>query len=512
MLFNSYPFLFLFLPLALLGFHAAARVGPQTAKIWLCAVSLVFYACWHLEWLILLLCSIVFNYGMSSQLRGEDLPDTRRQSLLLTAAITINLLLLVYYKYLFSLLGFFHEQGWLAADAGSVALPIGISFFTFTQIGYLVDCRQGLVRERGFLEYLLFVSFFPHLTAGPILHHREVMPQFADPATYRLHAGNMAVGFTLFSVGLCKKVLLADSIVTWVDYGNAHLPRIDFVTAWSVAVAYSMQLYFDFSGYSDMAIGLGILFAVRMPLNFNSPFKALSIIEFWQRWHITLTRYVTLLVYNPLSLYVARRRQRAGLAVNRNALASASGFAGMIAFPTMITTLVAGIWHAAGLQFVAYGALHGVYLCVNHVWRLYRKPLQTSSLGRTAKTWSVFWRWLLTYLAVLAAMVLFSAHSLEDAGLLLKGMLGLNGPGFPVSPNVRSHWFYVGILMGIAFGLPNIYQFLGTWSPALTAVRALQWPALTWRPALRYAMVFGLLLGAAALSSERTVRFLYFQF
>jgi alginate O-acetyltransferase complex protein AlgI len=511
MLFSSYPFLFIFLPLALLGFFAAARLGPLAARLWVCAVSLLFYGWWHPQGLILLGCSICFNYGISTQLHG-DTATARRQSMLLMIAIVANLLLLIYYKYLFPFLDVLYRQGWLSTDAGSIALPIGISFFTFTQIGYLVDCRQGLVKERGFLEYFLFVSFFPHLIAGPILHHREVMPQFADPENFRPRAGNLAVGFTLFAVGLFKKVLLADAIAPWVDWGNAHLQHIDLLTGWSVAVAYSMQLYFDFSGYSDMAIGLGFLFAVRMPLNFNSPYKALSIIDFWQRWHITLTRYVTLLIYNPLSLHIARQRQRAGLPVNRRALASVPVFAGMIALPTMITTLIAGVWHAAGLQFVAYGVLHGLYLCVNHFWRVFRKPLQGSSTEPRTNLWSVGWRWLLTYTSVLVAMVLFFAHSLSDAALLLKGMVGMNGSGFPVVPNVAVHWLYVGVLMGIAFGLPNIYQFLGSWSPALTAVGSLKFPSLAWRPALRYAVVFGLLLGVAALASEHTIRFLYFQF
>ena len=230
--------------------------------------------------------SIALNYLLSlAILSTEEQPA--RQRLILTIGIVLNLSVLVYYKYLFALLGFATSIGLLSTDFGNVILPLGISFFTFTQIGYLVDCQQGLVRERGLANYVLFVTFFPHLIAGPILHHREVMPQFADNATYQLNGGKLTAGFTLFVLGLVKKVVFADQIAPWADTGFAHTGELGLLGSWSTVLAYSMQLYFDFSGYSDMAVGLGAMFGVSLPINFNSPYKSTGVIEFWQRWHMT---------------------------------------------------------------------------------------------------------------------------------------------------------------------------------------------------------------------------------
>jgi alginate O-acetyltransferase complex protein AlgI len=546
-LFNSYVFLYGFLPIALVGYYGVAhRYGARAARIWLCLASFVFYGWWNPALVLLLMGSIAFNYVSSLYLVGEESGNSLHQGKILFAAVAANLLLLFYYKYLFALLGFFHELGWTAVAAGSVILPIGISFFTFTQIGYLVDCRQGLVRDRSLLNYVLFVTFFPHLIAGPILHHREVMPQFANDATYRLRVENIAVGLTLFTVGLVKKVLLADSIAPWAESGFADLQPIYFVQAWSVALAYSMQLYFDFSGYSDMAIGLGIMFAIRLPLNFNSPYKSMSIIDFWQRWHITLTRYVTLLVYNPIALRVARYRQRAGLTMSRQAAVTASGFASMIAFPTLATTLVAGIWHGAAVQFIVYGVLHGVYLCVNHVWRIFHRPFVAPTPLRAVALYSIVWRVVLTYCAVLVAQIVFRAQSVADASILVEGMLGIHGTGFPLSvPLDIIHYFgplqgwllnhrilsvglretydsitsplvahcaLVLVLGIVAFGSPNVYQLLNDWSPALTKVKSMRWRFLEWRPTWVTAAGIGALLAVAALWSGRTAQFLYFQF
>jgi alginate O-acetyltransferase complex protein AlgI len=514
MLFNSYLFLYGFLPLVLIGYYGAAHWfgGARTAKIWLCAASFVFYGSWNPALVFLLLGSIGFNYFASRFLVGEEHPGSRHQGRILFLAVAVNLLVLFYYKYLFPLIGFFHRHGWTEINPGSVILPIGISFFTFTQIGYLVDCRQGQVRDRGFLDYMLFVTFFPHLIAGPILHHREIMPQFASDATYRLRADNIGVGLTLFAVGLAKKVLLADSIAPWVDLGFADLHGIAIINAWSVAAAYSMQLYFDFSGYSDMAIGLGIMFAIRLPLNFDSPYRALSIIDFWQRWHMTLTRYVTLLVYNPLSLRIARYRQRRGLPQGRRAAATLTGFANTIAIPTFATTLLVGIWHGAGMQFVVYGALHGVYLSVNHAWRIVYKPFAVPAILKASAVYSILWRVTLTYTSVLMAMILFRAQNLSDAMALAKGMFGFHGAGLPLSATVASHMGYVLVLGVVAFGFPNIYQMLNHWSPALTRVKPIRARFLAWRPTPLHAAGFGVLLAVAALYSQRAVRFLYFQF
>jgi alginate O-acetyltransferase complex protein AlgI len=517
-LFNSYVFLYGFLPIALVGYYGVAQLyGARAARIWLCLASFVFYGWWNPPLLLLLIGSISFNYLLSLHLVGDERGDAPRQSKILLAGVAANLMLLFYYKYLFVLLGFLRDVGWTAADAGSVILPLGISFFTFTQIGYLVDCRQGVVRERGLLNYVLFVTFFPHLIAGPILHHRELMPQFANDATYRLRVENMAVGLTLFALGLVKKVMLADSIAPWVEAGFDNLQHIALLQAWSVALAYSLQLYFDFSGYSDMAIGLGIMFAIRLPLNFNSPYKSMSIIDFWQRWHITLTRYLTLLVYNPLALRVARHRRDAGLPMDRHAAATPSGFASMIAFPTLTTTLLAGLWHGAAPQFVLYGAFHGVYLCVNHIWRLFHRPYVVPATLRAVALYSIAWRVVLTYCAVLLAEIFFRAKSASDAVTLVGGMLGFHGTGLreaghSITSTFVYHCVLVLVLGIVAFGFPNVYQMLDGWSPALTKVKPMRSRFLAWRPNWVTAAGIGVLLAVAALYSERTTQFLYFQF
>jgi alginate O-acetyltransferase complex protein AlgI len=543
MLFNSYVFLFVFLPISVVGYYALARwSGSRAAKIWLCLASFVFYGWWNPGFVLVLLGSIAFNYALSLRLHGEDTPGSH-QSALLAFGVTANLLLLAYYKYFFPLLGFFDDIGWSHFDYGSVILPIGISFFTFTQIGYLVDCREGLVPDRGLLNYVLFVTFFPHLIAGPILHHREIMPQFANEDSYRFKSANLAIGLTLFAFGLCKKVLLADAIAPWAESGFARTANIDFPNAWSVAVAYSMQLYFDFSGYSDMAIGIGIMFGIKLPLNFNSPYKSASIIEFWQRWHMTLTRYLTLFLYNPIALWMARRRQAAGLPNNRQAAATPAGFVTLIGFPTMATMLLAGVWHGAGWQFVVFGVLHGCYLMINHAWSIFRPAKKGApDLGALGLSWRIA----LTYLAVLLAQVFFRANSAPEAMSLVAGALGLHGSGFPLYiplaaeqklgpladfligrgflaigmrdaynsatlPLITNSALAIGLAL-IAFGTPNVYQILDRFSPALQKVRELRWTWLAWRPNVATAIATGVAIFIATQYFNRAARFLYFQF
>jgi|HubBroStandDraft_1064217.scaffolds.fasta_scaffold00034_41 alginate O-acetyltransferase complex protein AlgI len=525
MLFNSSVFCYAFLPISILGYYfLARRGGVSAAKIWLCVASFVFYAWWNPVFLVLLIGSIAFNYSLSVFLTDSDADAGRRQSLLLAAGITANLLLLFYFKYFAALSRFLHDLGLTRADAGSIILPLGISFFTFTQIGYLVDCRQGLVKERGLVNYVLFVTFFPHLIAGPILHHREIMPQFANPATYRFKAENLAIGLALFAFGLIKKVGLADSISPWAELGFMHTQGTAFIQSWSVALAYSMQLYFDFSGYSDMAIALGIMFGVKLPLNFNSPYKASSIIDFWQRWHMTLTRYLTLLLYNPIALWVARRRQAKGLPAGQKAAATASGFRSIIVFPTMVTMLLAGVWHGAGLQYFIFGALHGAYLCVNHAWRIFMPSSSTASSSAapalSSRLWMRFWPVAVTYLGVLVAEVFFRARSAGDALALLAGMSGANGVGarpafFTSNPDALRLADNLALGLGlavIAFCAPNVYQIMGQWSPALTKVRSTLRPSLQWQPTLKWAMVGSVLLFLASLRFDQKAVFLYFQF
>ena len=297
MLFNSYLFIFGFLPVTLLGFFWLARSSHVYAAAWLALASLFFYGYWNPAYIGLLLGSIVCNYAFGlwmakAQVRAQSQREGgKRAKHILVFAIAANLSLLAYYKYA----NFFvsNVDAVLGTDwnVSNIILPLGISFFTFTQIAFLVDTYQGKVKEYNFIHYVLFVTYFPHLIAGPVLHHQEMMPQFARPSTYRINWEHVATGLMLFTLGLCKKTLWADPIAAYVDgiFGGIGLGLTPTIyEAWCGALAYTLQIYFDFSGYTDMALGIALMFGIRLPINFDSPYQATSIIEFWRRWHMTL--------------------------------------------------------------------------------------------------------------------------------------------------------------------------------------------------------------------------------
>jgi alginate O-acetyltransferase complex protein AlgI len=513
-LFTSYVFLFAFLPVALAGFFLAARwLGPRAAGVWLVGASLIFYGWWNIGCVPLLALSIAGNYA-AGRLLVANAARPRLQAWVLGLAIAANLGALIWFKYLYWLLDLAGAPGWLAAPVAGVALPLGISFFTFTQILFLVDCRQDMARHRAALDYCLFVTFFPHLIAGPILHHRDMMPQFADPDTYRFRADNFAVGIGVFIVGMLKKCLIADPTGGFVAAGFAAPDGLTLGPAWHAALAYSMQLYFDFSGYSDMAIGLGLMFNLRLPLNFNSPYKAAGIIAYWQRWHMTLTRTITLLLYNPIALWIARRR-----AMRRKPGArSLGGFAAMVAMPTFATMAIAGVWHGAGAQFLVFGLLHGLYLSINHAWRILRPARPVGWVGHGASV-------LLTYLSVLAASVFFRAPSVGAALSMLGAMTGLHGFGAttPASgPAMAGVWgdgardaadmIWLAGLFGIVWFLPNTQQIFASARPVLDRITPGPMAWLRWRPSIGWAVAIGLGGVVAVLSMGGSGEFLYFRF
>ena len=550
MLFNSFIFLTLFLPPALAGYYLLGQRMPRVAAAWLCGASIVFYGWWNPAFVALLVGSIAFNYAMSCAIVAAPAQSARRRWLL-GLAITADLALLVRYKYLATLLtALVHASGiapadWVAHGMQDVILPLGVSFFTFTQIGYLLDCNAGIVKERDPLGYVQFVTFFPHLIAGPILHHKEMMTQFAQPATYKLRAENLSIGAFVFTIGLAKKLLFADTIAPFADAGFAAPHELQWLAAWGTCLAYALQLYFDFSGYSDMAVGLAKMFGVRFPLNFNSPFKAASIIDFWQRWHMTLTRYLTAYLYYPLAMRINRSRALRGLPIGRLAQRSTSGFLSTVAVPTFYTMALAGIWHGAGLQYLIYGLLHALYLTVNHAYRAWRAAAQPAVAARTAGavaagtatalTLSLKARVrhagnvLLTFVAALVAFAFFRAHGVGDALALLQGMAGLRGieapdwPAWSTANMSLGGWLHlvagrstlglqIVALLAIVWCTPNSHQLMGRFSPALDRAAEGLPAALTWRPSLRWtvAMVGVLVFCVAQLHGE--VRFLYFQF
>ncbi|RDU98575.1 MBOAT family O-acyltransferase [Trinickia dinghuensis] len=535
MLFNSFVFLTLFLPIALAVYYAAGAYAPRLAAAWLCVASFIFYGAWAPAFVGLLLASIAFNYGMSRAILAGK-PGSRGRRMWLAAAICVDIGVLVRYKYwsamacaLVEWLGL-SAHGWLAQTSGSVILPLGVSFFTFTQIGYLLDCHAGIVKRSDALGFVQFVTFFPHLIAGPILHHKEMMTQFAQPETYRLRAENISIGASVFAIGLAKKLLLADPIAPYADAGFAAPAALGAWGAWGTALAYALQLYFDFSGYSDMAVGLAKMFGVRFPLNFNSPFRATSIIDFWQRWHITLTRYLTAYLYYPLSMRINRRRAARGLPIGRAAQRSPTGFAMTVAVPTLYTMGLAGIWHGAGLQYLIYGLLHAGYLTINHAWRNWRATVQGTAAppGIGAQKLRHVASVLVTFVAALVAFVFFRAHGIGDALAMLEGMAGVRGFGASAWPplDAGAHglaWLrlamgrampapQVAVLLAIAWFAPNSHEWMGRFSPALERASNAVPAGLAWSPSFRWTATVMLVLLVCASQLHGEVRFLYFQF
>jgi alginate O-acetyltransferase complex protein AlgI len=503
MLFNSNVFIFGFLPAAWLGFWALSRLHRRLVVPWLVLASIVFYSYWKPAFVAVLLVSMGVNYGFSRAIAAS--PASRRKALLV-AAVAVNLGALGYFKYLFPALQFLRSMGLTARDWGSTQLPIGISFFTFTQLAYLVDLCQDEATPEGLTSYAFFVTFFPHLVAGPILHHREIMPQVASGRALRPRSGDVALGMTWFVLGLAKKVVIADHLSFEANNLFDGTGRATPMVAWIGVLAYSLQLYFDFSGYSDMANGLARMFSIEFPFNFNSPYKATNIIDFWQRWHMTLTRYLTLYLYNPLSLAVSRHRVARGLKVNKRAMATVSGFAGMVVLPTMVTMFLAGVWHGAGFQFIVFGLLHGLYLTVNHAWRAFRPAGRARGPVAGAMTHAA--SLLLTYACVLLGQVFFRASSVRSAVDVLESLAGLHGGVVsgdlrPLVTTVR-----LALLYAIVWWLPNTQEWLGLQASNAPAIR----PSVRWRISPGYALAVGAVFALALVSSNTAATFLYFQF
>jgi D-alanyl-lipoteichoic acid acyltransferase DltB (MBOAT superfamily) len=530
MLFNSYVFIFGFLPLALIGYQIAAQLRGKVVIAWLGLISVAFYAWWRPAFVILLLGSITANY-LAAVLISRNLDSPGRSRLWMAAAIVVNLLVLGYFKYLFPVLNFWSSALGAHAHWADVVLPLGISFFTFTQIAYLVDLKQGTAKLQDPMSYLLFVTFFPHLIAGPILHHQEMMPQFQDPRRRGLNWNDVAVGFSWFIMGLAKKVLVADHFAPTVNAIYALHEPLPALLAWRAVLGYALQLYFDFSGYSDMALGLARMFSIDFPLNFSSPYKATSVIDFWQRWHITLTRYITAYVYSPVQLWVSRRRQAQGKKVSRKALATPEGFISMTAAPMLFTMGIAGIWHGAGLQYVVFGLLHGFYLTVNHGWRTFRHARTPTPGGRPvaapleqgggARMTSHITKVALTFFCVLIAQVYFRAESCGQAASVLAGMFGFHGAGLRTGLPGESlaTVAHQGAVMIAAFGivwlLPNTQQILARFKPALeTTVWDTGAPTarLLWYPNVRWALLLSVAFISALVGLKDPSTFLYFQF
>ncbi len=401
MLFNSYVFIFVYLPVVLGAFFSCCYFRLRSAAQWsLLVSSLAFYAYWDVRFLPLLCGSIVFNYVFGNLIYKASSSEVRRVYLVI--GLIVNLALLLYFKYLNFFISSVNHILPFELNLGDIVLPLGISFFTFTQIAYLIDVYQAKAIPGGWDSYGLFVTVFPHLIAGPVLHHKDMINQFEDPLNYRWSSYNFAVGTFLFVMGLTKKVLIADHLFSYVspvfDKGQMAIP---FIQAWIGAIAYSIELYFDFSGYSDMAMGLGLYFNIKLPLNFHSPYQATSIIDFWRRWHISLSNFLKDYLYIPLG---GNRKGEMGKLRN-----------------LLITMFLGGIWHGANWTFVIWGLCHGIFLVINHLWR--KLNINISNWASQA----------LTLLCVVVAFAIFRSPDLKNAFEVLKGLFGFNGIVLPES-------------------------------------------------------------------------------
>jgi alginate O-acetyltransferase complex protein AlgI len=508
MLFSSYKFVFVFLPILMVAFALGRLYSARTSIVVLVIASLYFYAAWKHAYLYLLLGSISLNFSLGLL---ADQPNRRRAVMI--AGVVMNLLLLGYFKYATFLADNFNLIAGTDLRFEKVLLPIGISFFTFQQIAYLVDLKRSAPVERNPINFTLFVTFFPHLIAGPLVHHAEMIPQFKNTVPKRF-AVLAARGTAIAVAGLFKKVVLADSFAQfsspafqYVDAGGA----ISCFWAWIATLAYALQIYFDFSGYSDMAIGLALMFGIRLPANFRSPYKACSIVEFWRRWHITLSRFLRDYLYIPLG------GNRAG-AMRRYA-------------NIMITMLLGGLWHGASWTFVAWGAVHGICLVANQLWRVTyaNRPALTAALSGAPGPARKAVAWASTFSIVIASWVLFRATTMQGALTMLYALAGVSKPiatpTFVPAASVRFAdlpWTFtadshaavaatiVALGLAITIFLPNTMDLFGyrEYRRAPQAARC-RWQ---WRPTGWWALGVATALSVSIFGMWQRLEFLYFQF
>lgn len=524
MLFNSPIFIFVFLPIVILTFYFIGNRGYHQAAIaWLVLSSLFFYGWWNPAYVMLLLVSIIYNYALGLWIIKAGIKqDEVRQKRLLIMAVAANLLLLGYYKYAKFFLSSVNSLAGMHLSLGEIILPLGISFFTFTQIAFLVDAYYGKVQDYNFISYMLFVTYFPHLIAGPILHHKEMIPQFRNKHILNFRLQLFVMGLSVFFIGLFKKVVIANTLATYAtpvfNVANSGLTAITFFSAWGGAVAYAFQIYYDFSGYCDMAIGISLFFGIRLPLNFYSPYKATNIIDFWRRWHMTLSRFLRDYLYIPLG---GNRKGKARRYIN-----------------LVVTMLLGGLWHGAAWTFIIWGGLHAFYLLINHAWLSLRGAI---GMNPDSSSWIGCWiARIVTFMAVTVAWVFFRAENIDAAVKILRGMTGLNGfilptKLLPILNYIGSFGAYLEdygvkfiydpvfdlrgyplllVLLVFTWFAPNTQQFMGRYKTTVNVSEgaSICSPWLQWRPSRCSAVFTALLTCLALLGLNEVSEFLYFQF
>lgn len=511
MLFNSAVFLFGFLPCTLLIYFLIGRLpSPRPALLFLALASLFFYGWWSPKFLAVLLASIAINACLGYSIVKDERLHIRRS--LLTVGILFNLLLLGYFKYAYFVATNLNELFGAHLQIAHVALPLGISFFTFQKIAFLVDAYRGKVHGFKLLDYGLFVTFFPQLIAGPIVHHSEFIPQLSKPGLTKPNTSNLAIGVTLFCIGLFMKTVLADvsstiadPVFRAADAGQLPTPP----QAWAAALAYSFQLYYDFAGYSVMALGLARMFNIVLPINFYSPYKAVNIIEFWRRWHITLSRFLRDYLYFPLG---GNRRGTKRRYIN-----------------LFVTMVLGGLWHGAAWTFVLWGAAHGVMLIINHAWHAALRAVGIAPGKGSA--WGRVLAGCITFIAVVTAWVPFRSTTFDGMWNVLSAMYGFGAKGYAASFKafLREEWAHVSAgdlgapslwLICVAlltFAAPNVYDLFRTYNPALLEPAAYKRfhgspVKFEWTTSPTWATFAGILLVISLTQFGRLSPFLYFQF
>jgi alginate O-acetyltransferase complex protein AlgI len=512
MLFNSYIFIFIFLPIVYLGFlFLVKKTSSELAIIWLVISSLFFYGWWNYSYVLLILTSIIFNYLCGKLIYKNSSIN------ILYIGLGGNLALIGYFKYSNFFIANINTYSDINIEFNEILLPLAISFFTFQQIAFLVDTYRNETKEYNFWHYCLFVTFFPQLLAGPIVHHKEVIYQFADSLKDRLNLKNLIIGLSIFSIGLFKKVILADTVESYSTPLFIAAERgeiLTFIESWLGVISYSLQIYFDFSGYCDMAIGLARIFGIMLPLNFNSPYKSKSIIEFWRRWHITLSRFLKEYLY---------------FTIGGNKKGSFRKYINLF-----VTMVLGGLWHGAGWTFIFWGGLHGFYLIINHLWRNifnsfaisdYNFGVISSSLSR-----------ILTLFFVIIAWVFFRAETLDGSMAIFRGMFGENGIVLPDFyfyrlGNIAIYMQDLGIKFGsiayyygtqqvfvmismvfIVFFMPNTQEFFAKYNSALNYNEAIKYKILSWDFTPFWAIIMSLVGVISILSITQISEFIYFQF
>jgi alginate O-acetyltransferase complex protein AlgI len=524
MLFNSSDFLFGFLPACLVGFYVLTKINRQLAEIFLLISSLVFYGWYNFQNVPLLVGSIVLNYYLGNQIRSRvDQGLDRAAGLWCSFGVFANVVTLIYFKYTNFILDNVNVAFGTEFVFRQIILPLGISFYSFQRIAYLIDCARGEIKKSNFLEFSLFALFFPQLISGPIVLHNEICPQFEKRRFIPGANYNLLVGVVIFTIGLFKKIVIADNtafIANALFDAASRGTAIDMLSGWLAALSFTIQLYFDFSGYSDMAIGLARMFGILLPLNFHSPLRATNIADYWRRWHMTLNRFMLSYFYQPLSLGLTRKA--IGMTLSRW-----PAFIISVVLPAFVTFVVIGVWHGAGWTFVLFGLMHATYICTTEAWREFRrrsrkrlkrpdKGAQQDILGRALAH-------VTTLVCVLLANVMFRSDRVATAGLIYRGMFGLTDSENVVLPEViRPEALFFVVLGCLIIGvMPNTQQFMRAYRPAVNWRQwrnvAPSWITLQWRPNViglaSIGMLAAIVITATLMGMSREpAQFLYFKF